>query len=184
LANSPNSTGGPNEWVSANHGSSRLSASQDRQDAATGGERGICAEQRGLVLDGRAAELERDVPFGVILEALNGYLGGLERHILRSLDEDPLAELASVFSSLSPSRTTPPRGLDSDRYRTQYAIRSLLERLVSRQPVAVFLGDVHWADAASVELIGHLVRRFRGPLLGAFAFQRTPAQPVAVFVAA
>ena len=50
--------------------------------------------------------------------------------------------------------------------------------------MALFLDDVHWADAASVELIGHLVRRFRGPLLGAFAFRRPPARLAAAFVAA
>jgi predicted ATPase len=76
------------------------------------------------------------------------------------------------------------RGVDSERYRTQYAIRSLLERLVRRQPVALLLDDVHWADAASVELIGHLVRRFRGPLLGAVAFRRAPERLAAAFVAA
>jgi hypothetical protein len=66
------------------------------------------------VLDGRAAEFERDVPFGVIVDALNDYLGGLERHVLRSLDEDALAELASVFPSLSPyADGATSRGLDS-----------------------------------------------------------------------
>ena len=46
------------------------------------------------------------------------------------------------------------------------------------------LDDVHWADAASVDLTGHLVRRFRGPLLGAFAFRRAPARLAASLVAA
>ena len=149
-------------------------------------ELGLRAEQRGwLVLGGRAAEFERDVPFGVIVDALNDYLGGLEPHVLRSLDDDALAELASVFPSLFRyGDGATPRGLDADRYRTRYAIRSLLEQLVSRQPVALLLDDVHWADAASVELIGHLVRRFRGPLLGAFAFRRAPARLTAAFVAA
>jgi ATP/maltotriose-dependent transcriptional regulator MalT len=149
-------------------------------------ELGLRAEQRGwLVLDGRAAEFERDVPFGVLVDALNDYLGGLEPHVLRSLDDDALAELASVFPSLSQyADGAAPRGLDADRYRTRYAIRSLLEQLVSRQPVALLLDDVHWADAASVELIGHLVRRFHGPLLGAFAFRRPPLRLAAAFVAA
>ncbi|MBV8944521.1 MAG: AAA family ATPase, partial [Solirubrobacterales bacterium] len=36
-------------------------------------------EDRGyLVLDGRAAEFERDIPFGLIVDALNDYLGSLE----------------------------------------------------------------------------------------------------------
>ncbi len=46
------------------------------------------------------------------------------------------------------------------------------------------LDDLHWADEASVELIGHLVRRFEGPLLGAFAFRRPPARLAAALVAA
>ena len=36
-------------------------------------------EERGyLVLDGRAAEFERDIPFGLVVDALNDYLGSLE----------------------------------------------------------------------------------------------------------
>ena len=46
-------------------------------------------EARGyLVLDGRAAEFERDIPFGLIVDALNDYLGSLEPAMLRALDED------------------------------------------------------------------------------------------------
>jgi hypothetical protein len=40
-----------------------------------------------LVLGGRAAEFEQDVPFGLIVEALNDYLGSLESSFLRVLDE-------------------------------------------------------------------------------------------------
>ena len=41
-------------------------------------------EKRGyLVLDGRAAEFERDIPFGLIVDALNDYLGSLEPAVLR-----------------------------------------------------------------------------------------------------
>jgi len=100
--------------------------------------------------------------------------------VLRSL-----AELASVFRSVSRFADEGPRAESTqERHRTQYAIRSLLGRLVSRQPVARLLDDVHWADAASVELIGHLVRRFLGPLLGAIAFRRPPERLAAAFGAA
>ena len=149
-------------------------------------ELGVRAEQRGwLVLDGRAAEFERDVPFGVVVDALNDYLGGLEPALLRSLDSEVLTELASVFPSLAGhAGEGGVRAADSERHRTHYAIRSLLQRLAARQPVALVLDDLHWADAASVELIGHLVRRFHGPLLGALAFRRPPARLAAALVAA
>ena len=38
------------------------------------------------------------------------------------------------------------------------------------------LDDVHWADAASVEVMTHLLRRFRGPLLMAVAYRHAPTR--------
>src|ERR1700726_2244474 len=62
------------------------------------GELAALAERRGyLVLAGRAAEFERDVPFGLIVEALNDYVGALESPLLRSLDEATARELAWIF---------------------------------------------------------------------------------------
>jgi ATP/maltotriose-dependent transcriptional regulator MalT len=139
-------------------------------------ELGRRAAKRGfLVLDGRAAEFERDVPFGLFVDALNDYTGGLEPSVLRALDEDSLAELASILPSLSALASGKGRRRpNAERYRVHYAIRTLLERLVGRQSVLLSLDDAHWADAASHEVIGHLLRRFRGRLLLAIAFRIAP----------
>ena len=64
----------------------------------------------------------------------------------------------------------------ADRYRFHYAVRAVLERFAARQPVLLALDDVHWADPASFDVIAHLLRRFRGPLLVALAFRQTPAR--------
>ena len=45
-----------------------------------------------------------------------------------------------------------------------------------RQPMLLALDDVHWADAASVEVLTHLLRRFHGPLLTAVAYRQPPAR--------
>src|SRR5206468_13008199 len=74
--------------------------------------------------------------------------------------------------------------LGTERYRTHYAIRALLECLAAQQPTVLALDDLHWADDASIEVIGHLVRRFHWPLLGAFAFRRAPAGLAAALDAA
>ena len=37
-------------------------------------------------------------------------------------------------------------------------MRELLERLAARRPLVLVLDDVHWADAASVELLAALLR--------------------------
>ena len=38
-------------------------------------------------------------------------------------------------------------------------MRELLERLTAAKPLVLVLDDLHWADAASVELLGALLRR-------------------------
>jgi ATP/maltotriose-dependent transcriptional regulator MalT len=144
----------------------------------------LAAERRCLVLDGRATEFERDIPFGLIVDALNDYAGALEPSVIRALDEESLAELASILPSLSAHATEKTkRRPDAERYRVHYAIRSLLERLATRQPVLLSLDDSHWADPASLEVIAHLVRRFRGPLLVAVAFRHAPRQVAAALEA-
>ena len=135
-------------------------------------------EDRGhLVLDGRAAEFERDIPFGLIVDGLNDYLGSLEPAFLRALDEDLLGELTTVFPALPreyPGAASRAEG--AERYRLHYAVRSLLERLAGRQPLVLALDDVHWADPASIEMLAHLLRRFRGPLLMAVTCRQAPTR--------
>jgi DNA-binding CsgD family transcriptional regulator len=139
------------------------------------------ARARGyLVLAGRAAEFEQDLPFAVLRDACNDYLGSIRQRLHASLRAETLTELAAVFPALGGEQPVQQQGLGDDRYRTHYAIRALLEWLAARQPTVVALDDVHWADAASVEVIGHLLRRFRGPMLGVLAARQRPAQLAAV----
>jgi len=129
-----------------------------------------------LVLAGRAAEFEQDLPFAVLRDACNDYLGSIRQRLQVSLRAETLSELAAVFPSVGGAGTPAARqGGGDDRYRTHYAIRELLEWLAARQPTVVALDDVHWADAASVEVIAHLLRRFRGPVLGVLAARQRPA---------
>ena len=139
------------------------------------------ARARGyLVLYGRAAEFEQDLPFAVLRDACNDYLGSIGQRLHASLRAETLTELAAVFPALGGEQPVRQQGLGDDRYRTHYAIRALLEWLAARQPTVMVLDDVHWADAASVEVIGHLLRRFRGPMLGVLAARQRPAQLAAV----
>ncbi len=116
-----------------------------------------------LVLRGRAAEFELDVPFAVVLDALNDYFGTLEPAFLQSLGPETLGVLAAIFPSLAASvDTLPEPRLQSERYRIHYAIRALLERLAERRPMVVIIDDVQWADAASVEMISHVLRASAG----------------------
>ena len=138
----------------------------------------VCAEAerlRYMVFNGRSAEFEADEAFGVFVDALDDYLGSLD---VRELERPGLEldELARLFPALAVKveRTTTTTEAD-ERHRAHRAVRGLLDVLGGRRPVVLALDDLHWADAASAELLSYLVRRpVRGRLLMVLAFR--PAQ--------
>ena len=118
------------------------------------------ADARGyLVLSGRAGELELDLPFWVFVDALDEYIHGLDPQRLDNLDGDVRAELATVFPSLASLAIGRRTAIQHERYRSHRAVCTLLETLAQTQPVVLVLDDVHWADPASVELLGALLQR-------------------------
>ena len=112
-----------------------------------------------LVLSGSASELEADLPFWVLVDALDDYVAALEPHRRDAMGEDVLAELATVFPALSRFAAAGTTAVPHPRYRTYRAVRELLERLTATKPLVLVLDDVHWADPASAELLGTLLRR-------------------------
>jgi tetratricopeptide (TPR) repeat protein len=118
------------------------------------------ADARGhLVLSGSASELERDLPFWVFVDALDEYLIGLEPRVLARFGDDVRAELARVLPSLAADAPAHAPTVHDERYRTHGAVCELLGTLAATKPLVMTLDDVHWADAASVELLGGLLRR-------------------------
>ena len=84
------------------------------------------AEKRGcLALAGSAAEFERELPFGLVIDALDEYLESLAPSAFHRLGTETLSELGGVFPAL--------RSLDSgsdeptsatERHRAHRATRS------------------------------------------------------------
>jgi ATP/maltotriose-dependent transcriptional regulator MalT len=124
-----------------------------RELAARAGARGH------LVLSGAASEFENDLPFSVFVDALDEYVAGLEPGRLAVLDGAVQAELAHVFPSLSALAGGQQVSPQHERYRSHHAVREMLKRLAAPAPLVLVLDDVHWADSASVELLGALLRR-------------------------
>jgi ATP/maltotriose-dependent transcriptional regulator MalT len=116
-------------------------------------------DRRQIVLSGSASELERDLPFWVFVEALDEYVQALDPRQLSSLDDDVRAELARVFPSLAGLAAGAAPAFQHERYRSHRAVRELLTRLAATKPVVLVLDDLHWADSASIELLGALLRR-------------------------
>jgi DNA-binding NarL/FixJ family response regulator len=130
-------------------------------------ELGTRADQRGqLVLQGSASELERDLPLSVFVDALDQYVAGLEPKSLGVLDDQVQTELGHVFPSLWALADGREVTLPHERFRSHRAVRTLLEHLAATRPLVLILDDFHWADPASVELLGALLRR---PPAGAVA---------------
>jgi ATP/maltotriose-dependent transcriptional regulator MalT len=124
-----------------------------REVAARAGRRGH------LVLSGAASEFENDLPFSVFVDALDEYVAGLEPDRLAVLGDAVQAELAHVFPSLSALAAGREVSPQHERYRSHRAVQALLEHLAQSQPLVLILDDFHWADSASVELLGALLRR-------------------------
>jgi hypothetical protein len=132
-----------------------------------------------LVLEGRAAEHGRSVPFGLVVDALDDYVATLHPRRVESVGPD----LAAVLPSAAAARSggvggDGPAAGAAERFRYHRAVRALLELLGRERPVALVLDDLHWADEASVELVLHLLRRPpRAPHLLAFALRPQAPAP-------
>ena len=79
------------------------------------------------MLEGRAAEFDRDVPFGVVVDALDAYLASHDPEIVADWDPAVLEELAAVFPALRAHAPSAAAGLGDERYRAHRAVRWLLE---------------------------------------------------------
>ena len=122
----------------------------------------LAGTQGGRVLFGTTATIETE-PYQPIAEALRGALPLLR---LDRFDPVKLAALASLVPSvrdLVPSLPRLPK-LDpaSDRQRLFDAVQTAFEQLSEKRPLLVVLEDLHWAGAATVELLSFIVRRLRG----------------------
>ena len=107
----------------------------------------VRAEAHGdVVLTGAGAEFERDRPYGIWVDALDAYAAS------QAIED---RDLAGVLPSIEGEA---PGG--DERHRVHRAVGRLLGELA---PLLLVLDDLHWADDASTELLGSVVRRGPAP---------------------
>ena len=119
----------------------------------------------GRVLVGRAAIA--GTPYQPILDALRRALP-----LLAALDLPPLwlAVVALLLPELparrgrqaSPLPQPPPLDPEGERLRLCEGLWRCLSGLSRPRPVVLILEDLHWADAATLDLLAFLARRLRG----------------------
>ena len=125
------------------------------------GEFAARVRERALVLAGGCVELSTAslpyAPFGAALRELVRERGTAEvAALLPGQAAGELAGLLPEFGAL-PSGGDPATA----RARLFELLLALLEGLAERQPVLLFVEDVHWADPATCDLLSFLVRNLR-----------------------
>jgi len=119
------------------------------------------SKERGwLVRRGMATEFESEAPFGALIDALDPYLKSLDPSVVNRLGHNVISELAEAFPAFASrlDRDRSPR-IIGERYRVYRALREMLDTFSSRKPILLALDDMHWADQATIEFLGHLLHR-------------------------
>ena len=109
-----------------------------------------------LVLRGRGTEIEGMPPYLLFLEALRPFIAsGAGRALQRRLGRRAAAagELFPELTKPGRSGSLPP---EEARLRLFEAVGELIDAAAADQPVVLVLDDLHWADAASLDLLCHL----------------------------
>jgi DNA-binding NarL/FixJ family response regulator len=131
-----------------------------------------------LALTGSATEFERELPFGVWVDALDAYVASQELDLDDLWNAEQVDELARIIPSVRQSRPDARASVADERYRAHRAVRRLLELLAAERPLVVVLDDMHWSDEASIELLAALLRREAdAPVLLAIGFRPGQASP-------
>ena len=114
------------------------------------------------VVQGRASEGGGQLPYRPVVEALRSRI---ERENAPDdlLSDTWLSELARLLPELCdryPDLLAGAADISVARDRLFEAIARLGQALAARTPLVLFLDDVQWADADSLDLLQYLVRRF------------------------
>src|SRR6266567_4044607 len=121
------------------------------------------AEMEGAdVLQGQAFETGGQLPYRPLIEALRPRI---ERENAPDdlLSDTWLAELARLLPELCdryPDLPDPAGDKSVARNRLFEAVVRLGQALAARTPLVLFIDDVQWADAASLDVLHYLARRF------------------------
>ncbi len=103
-----------------------------------------------------AYRVDRDDSLDVARQKL---AAGLEALGARAQEAEAIAPVLGYVLGFEESR---PREVDPEQLQRQIALaaRVLVERRLERGPLLVIVEDLHWADAASLELLRHVADHF------------------------
>jgi DNA-binding SARP family transcriptional activator len=115
-----------------------------------------------LVLRGAARELDQALPYQPVVEALRTLIERPDWPALReriSLPTVWLNEAGRLAPELASSQPPAASPAVADEARLREGVSQLLRALAQFRPLVLFIDDAHWADAATLGLLGYLVRQ-------------------------
>lgn len=118
--------------------------------------------QKAVVLMGHCSEVEGRSPYHPFIEAGRDYLARTPIPDLRL----QLADSAAVVATLLPELyelipdlpPLAPLNTEHERLRLMHGLVQFIHRATAAQPWFLLLDDLHWADAASLQVFHYLVR--------------------------
>lgn len=132
------------------------------------------------VLAGQARELEHGLPYQPLIEALRALLKRAPAAgWLPQLQLPPiwLAETTRLLPELAahlPAR--PPIVSTADESRLWEGVHQFLRALARQMPLLLTIDDLHWADSATIGLLGYLIRQLSDTDI-AFVAATRPLRP-------
>ncbi|GBD09939.1 Transcriptional regulatory protein MoaR1 [Candidatus Thermoflexus japonica] len=126
--------------------------------------------QNADVLYIRGLFIERTLPFSCLAEGLRRLLSQLSVDRRGELPLFALAQVAQLIPSLHllyPNLPTVPETTpEENRHRLIDGFSNLIIALADQHPLVMFVDDLHWADEATLTVVGRLARRAsRHPLV-------------------
>jgi len=112
-----------------------------------------------LVLHALARELEHSLPYQPLASALRGLSADPQWPLLQQkigLDDLWWRQVARLAPTLASGRAFLPEAGEFEEARLWEGVNQFLQALAWQTPVVLFLDDLHWADTATVSLLGYL----------------------------
>ncbi len=126
----------------------------------------VYARLRGCLASvGRCYEQEVNVPYLPFADALRTLLQGIPNDRLTAAAGPFASELVKLVPDLAQRipglLPSPPLEPDQERLRLYQSVTRFVTELARTQSLVVVLDDLHWADAATLQLLRYLARNIR-----------------------
>ena len=124
------------------------------------------ADAGATVISATCQAIEKNLPFAALADTLGRYLYRVPIEALHLLPTASLAQMAQIVPSLydriqglpQPAAEPVPTP-EENRLRLIDGIVTFLATLARLRPLALFLDDLHWADADTLAVVSRLVQR-------------------------